>query len=432
VTTRGAPVYDAAMNTTRRHLQISITLAYARGGYSAPLELGSQRCCANVLLDTGSSTLALVGRRYRAAEDSTLKATALAQQVSYGQGGWAGPVLRTRIGLGEGKAARQLDGCAFALVETDAPYFFRDADGILGLAYRRLNHAHDMSTQLAAEGREPALTWPWPYVLDDAAQLQTFAQQLHQLPSASVEPLFSALEAHGIYGDVFALQVGRSVAHVLDDSDGAAQLAGDPLNRGVLVLGGGEECQDLYDGGFQDIRIVHELYYNANLLSVQVGSQEPIPAPPLEAQYQASAASNAIIDTGSSFLALEATIYDAVIAGLAAHDARLPGLVDRYNQQYAQDQRGLPNDDIDPRDWPALHFRFESCESGEVCLSCEPSRYWQRNALYAGRSMCLLMREVPGWANQSVLGLPLLAGRYCIFDRRHDSTGRVRVARSSA
>ncbi|MCQ4163354.1 pepsin-like aspartic protease [Tahibacter harae] len=411
------------MPTSPRPLQLRTTLAYARGGYTAALEVGSSNACVNVLLDTGSSTLALTGSKYRPDSDSALGATALAQQVTYGKGAWAGPVLHSRIGFGEGDQARRVDGAAFALVENDASAFFRNADGILGLAYRQLNPAHDMTAPLTRQGRDPALTWPWPYDLSNAEALAAFKQELLQQPRVTLQPLFCALEGEGLFADRFALSVRRAVVHVTDAAATPAQLAADPLNSGVLVLGGGEECQALYRGGFQDVRILHDLYYNANLLSVQVGDQEPIAAAQVAPQYRDGCVSNAFIDTGSSFLALEGTLYDAVLTGFAAHDASLPQLIQRFEEQFRNEQ-GLPNEAVDTRRWPALHFRLEGSNGGEVCLRCEPAQYWQRNANVAGQSLFLLLR----WSRQSVLGLPLLCGRYCIFDRRDDECGRVRLA----
>lgn len=416
------------METSARPLQLATTLAYAKGGYSAPLLLGSQGRRVNLLLDTGSSSLAVTARNYPADADSALAATSLAQQVTYGKGSWAGPVLRSRVGFGDAEQRRELDNVAFAYVQEHSQNFFRDADGIFGLAYRHLDHAHDLAGVLGAAGHDPALTWPWPYADGDASQQAQFKQMLDQQPRVGLEPLFSALQAQGVFADQFAMLIGRAVVHVLDEDASAERLERDPLNRGVLVLGGGEQYQDLYEGGFADIRILHDIYYNANLISLQIGDQEPIPAPALEQRYVANYASNAIIDTGSSFIMLEASLYDAVMSAFAAHDARLPDLVARFNQRFENEQ-GLPNEQIRTDDWPALHLRLESSDGGEVCLRCEPSHYWQRNALVAGQSLFLLLRQVPGWPNQSVLGLPLLSGRYCVFDRRGGS-GRVRIARA--
>ncbi|MBL8296889.1 MAG: A1 family peptidase [Rhodanobacteraceae bacterium] len=413
----------------RRFLRLSTSLAYARGGYSVALSLGSEGDSVNVLLDTGSSSLAVTKERYKPQRDSLLSPTPYAQRINYGKGRLAGPVLRTHVGVGDRDERRGVDAVALTYVEGEVPYFFRDADGILGLAYRHLNTAYDLTTLLEADGHNPALTWPWPYAELDASAQAEFFEQLRQQPRLALQPLFSALEAHDIFADVFALTVRRSVAHVLDEDASTEQLHGNPLNRGTLVLGGGEECQDLYDGAFADLRVVDDIYYNVNLLSVQVGDQDPIPAPKLEEKYTAGSASNAIIDTGSSFVMLEGTVYDAVIAAFGVHDPRLPELVTQFNDAFANN-RGLPNSAIRFADWPVLRLRFEAPDGSETCLRCDPSNYWQHNGFYARQSVFLLLRQVPGWPNQSVLGLPLMADCYVVFDRSNGEHGRVRFARA--
>ena len=127
---------------------------------------------------------------------------------------------------------------------------------------------------------------------------------------------------------------------------------------------------------------------------------------------------------------LEGTLYDAVMTAFGVHDARLPDLVTRFNEAFANEQ-GLPNDAIRYADWPVLHLRFEAPDGSETSLRCEPDHYWQRNGMVAGQSQFLLLRQVPGWPNQSVLGLPLLCDRYCVFDRSTGGNGRIRLARAA-
>jgi len=413
---------------SNHHLSLATTLAYAKGAYTVAIELGSERCCANLLLDTGSSTLVVLPRAYDAARDRSLKPTAWAQQITYGQGAWAGPVLYSEVGLGQGRDALRLPSVPFALVEAQAQNF-RDYDGLFGLAYRGLNKCHDMAALLAQQSVSPALTWPWPFPIDDGSELTTFKATLRQQPMVTLTPPFSAAEEQGVVADKFAMLIRRSMVHVLDDGATLRDLANDPLNRGVLVLGGGEECQDLYEGAFRDVLLVHELYYNAQLIAVQVGDQPRIPAPPLDPADIARAASNAIFDTGCSFLVLESSLYASVLAGFAQHDPRLPALIDRFRQAFQQ-ENGLPNRTIDPRDWPDLHFYLQSPDGGEVKLSCTPGDYWERNALRAGQSLFLLMDQLPQWPKQSLLGLPLLSGYYCIFDRRTPGHDVLRVAKA--
>jgi len=412
----------------QNHLKLRTTLAYAKGAYTVEIKIGSQKRPANVLLDSGSSTLVVLPHVYDPSHDTSLKSTSLAQAIAYGIGAWAGPVLRTEIAFGDKRHARILPDAEIALVETTAQNF-RDADGLIGLAYLKLDKAHDMSAVLTEKNINPNHTWPWPFDVDDTNELSVFKTQLREQPLVNLTPCFSALEAEGIVSDKFSMLIKRALVHVLDDNATPEQLAADPLNEGVLVLGGGEECQSLYQGGFETAKIVHELYYNANLIAVQVGDRPRIPAPALLEKYQSSYASNAIFDTGSSFLVLEASIYDAVVADFASYDKDFPDLITRFQKRF-QKEHGLPNENIKARDWPKLLFHLESPSGDDVTFTCNPGNYWQRNAYHAGECFFLLMRQMPKWPNQSILGLPLMSGHYCIFDRRLEGDGVFRMAKA--
>jgi Eukaryotic aspartyl protease len=413
---------------SKKHLQLRTSLAYAKGAYTVEVKLGSQQSPANVLLDSGSSTLVVLPKAYDPALDKNLSATTLAQSIAYGIGTWAGPVLKTRLAFGDNRHSRILPDAEIALVETTAQNF-RDADGLLGLAYRKLDKAHDVSSILAEQQVHPTVTWPWPFNTSDSHSLSAFKTQLREQPLVTLTPCFSALEEEGIISDKFAMLIKRSLVHVLDDHASAKQLASDPLNQGVLVLGGGEECQELYQAGFETVKIVHDLYYNANLISVQVGNQAKIPAPVLLEKYQSSYASNAIFDTGSSFLVLEASIYDAVMADFAKYDESFPDIIKRFQQNF-ETEHGIANESVKTQYWPKLHFYLESPTGEEVVLSCGPGHYWQHNAFRAGECFFLLMRQMPKWPNQSILGLPLMSGHYCVFDRRADGEGVIRIAKA--
>ncbi len=409
-------------------LHLPISLAWAKGAYTVSVALGSRAREARLILDTGSSTLVVLPHAYAPGDDDALGSTSWAQQLRYGQGHWTGPVLRTHVALGEAPRACSLDDVQLALAATGAEDF-HDADGIFGLAYGGLDTGHDMAGLLAARGVDPALTWPWPFAGAQDADADALAGLVMQQPPVALVPLFSQLAARGRVRDRFGLLVRRALVHVGEAGADDAALDADPLNRGVLVLGGGEACGELHDGAFQDIRIVHDLYYNASLVAVQVGDGPRIPVPPLDAAYADRAASNAILDTGSSFLVLEEGVHDAVMADLGRLDPRLPALGQRFRAQFGKDGQGVPNAEVEALDWPVLRFHLEADDGGEVTLACGPEAYWPRNAMFAGQAFFLLMPQLPGWPNQSILGLPLMAGRFCVFDRDADGgRGRVRVA----
>lgn len=412
---------------TAAAIELETTLAYAQGAYTVAMEFGSQRCPANLVLDTGSSSLARLPQGYDAARDQRLRATAYAQEVNYGVGAWAGPVLCSALEFGHGHHRRQIDDGRFALIES-AGSPFRGADGILGLAYRDLDPAYDVSALLRDRGVDPAVSWPWPFPAGHELDPRKFRDFLRQQPRTTLTPVFDALVQEGVARDRFALLVGRAVVHVADDRASPRALHADPLNRGALVLGGGPECQHLHRGAFHDVRILHDLYYNANLRAVRVGDQAPIVVPPLAASDVASRCSNALLDSGSSFLVLESTTYAAVIEALRRHDPRLPELVAQA-QAALRDDRGLPNHMIDPRHWPDLHLHLEAPDGRDTVLRVAASHYWPHNALHAGQTICLLMPQLPHFPKQSILGLPLFAGRYAVFDRQAGGgLGVVRLA----
>jgi hypothetical protein len=409
------------------HLEMMTTLAYAKGAYSAAIELGSEARPANLLLDTGSSTTVVLPHAYPAERDRHRQATAWAQRIKYGAGAWAGPVLNSQVTVGEGKHRRTLASAHFAVVQSNAQDF-RDCDGLLGLAFRDLDRAHDATALLAERGIDPALTWPWPFDVDDPESFAKFRESLAKQPRLTLRPLFSALEEEGIVADRFAMLVRRSLVRVTEAGESARKLACDPYNRGVLVLGGGEECERLYRGALHAVKIVHERYYNCRLVAVSVGDQDRIAAPPLDDKDVASYASNAIVDTGCSFIVLERSLHAGVMECLARHDAGFPALIERFREQF-RTEHGLPNHAFDNTRWPDLHFHLEAPGGGETTLTVDPGDYWQRNAMHPGECFFMLMEQLPGWPRQTILGLPLLSGRYCIFDR--SGTGELRLARAT-
>jgi hypothetical protein len=416
-----------------RALHLPITLAYAKGAYTVGLSIGRDRRPANFVLDSGSSTLVVLPHAYDPDQDASHAPTSWAQEVRYGQGVWAGPVLSAEVHFDGLHDSVRLEGAQFSLVEAQAQDM-READGLFGLAYSGLNTAHDVRDYLSERGIEPPLTWPWPFDKEDE-NLNDFAALLKEQPRVTPKPLLTALAEAGRIDNRFALLLRRALVHVEDDSADATMLAADPRNQGVMVLGGSAEHDAdqphlLHEGEFADIQIVHDLYYNADLVAVQVGDGPRIAAPPLAAKYEHRAASNAILDTGCSFLILEATLYRALLDAFAQHDARLPALVERFQQTFRQQRQGIANADVDALQWPQLHFFLRAPDGGETRLSCTDEHYWPRNAMRAGQAYCLLMGQLENWPNQSILGLPLLAEKYCVFDRSAGDNGVVRVAKA--
>ena len=255
------------------------------------------------------------------------------------------------------------------------------------------------------------------------------AREITREDKSAVATLLNAgLENEGVVRDEFAMMVGRALAHAGSAANGPQAMAADPLNRGRLVLGGGAGQQHLYRGAFVDVRVVHDLYYNANLRAVRVGGGDPIPVPPLDAAETARWHSNALLDTGSSFLVFDGGTWQAMMAAFRDHDPHLPDLVEASAQAYTAGA-GLASEPVLAHDWPDLHLHLEAPGGGDAVLRIAASHYWPRNALQWGRTLCLLMAPLPHFPRQAILGLPLFAGRYAVFDRRGgEGLGRVRLA----
>jgi hypothetical protein len=74
-------------------IRIPITNFYMDGNYTGRILVGPHRQPMNVILDTGSSALALDGSKYRPDTTAGDQTTNLAQTDHYGDGsvGWTGP-----------------------------------------------------------------------------------------------------------------------------------------------------------------------------------------------------------------------------------------------------------------------------------------------------------------------------------------------------
>ncbi|ABV38171.1 conserved hypothetical protein [Shewanella sediminis HAW-EB3] len=505
-----------------RTLKVPITNVYAKGDYCAQLRLGSQAQRANLILDTGSSTLvvkqsavkqnvvnhSVVNQNaYHPQDDNLLTVTSLAQEVNYGIGGWDGPVVTTRVALCEESCedemafdkrlphlhlARQplvLDACPLAIVSSvKQQQTFGDADGILGLGYHHLNRSYDLKAYLESHQYSPAVTYPWPFAdaisLSDtkgksdcqstinneskrqsdtkaksktdnknkkktelpfsSEDLKQFKQFLWQQPEQDLIPYFTALEEHGLTANKFAFYSRRSSIHVTNGDLSPQQLANDPLNRGWLILGGGEEHTELYQGDFHTIRVDHDIYYNVTLTSIRVGDQPPIPAPALDEKYRKNYYSNAIVDTGASAIALTEPLYRALLKSLAAISPKFVPLIAPFKEISAQ-ERGIDASLLDLSQWPDITFTFLGDMDGDldenkaagtqnsdrqaVSIVCRPESYWQLNAPGEGKACFKLLSQLPNWPNQTLLGLPLLNDHLVIFDRSVHKTGVIRFAK---
>lgn len=436
-------------------LRLPITNVFAKGDYSVTLHLGSEQSPVNLLLDTGSSTLVVKEENYQGKLDKNLTATATVQEVNYGVGGWNGPVIHTSINIHEHceksehpqklshTASINLSNAPVALVtSTKQSKTFGDSDGILGLAYHHLNKGFDFSQYFTEHNISPPVSYPWPFnnnaiAETQAEDLKSFKKLMWQYPEHDITPYFTLLEQQQLSANKFAFHSKRSAIHINQENTEqtlAEKLSQDPLNQGLLILGGGEEQTDLYQGDFQSIKVAHDVYYNVELKSVQVASNKAIIAAPLEQKHLKSYFTNAIIDTGAGGIVLTAEIYQQVIKELSACNAKFAQLLAPFKEMSAQ-LTGIDANELDLSQWPTLYFTFvsenattSSAEQTHV-LACPPQMYWQINTPNYGKACLRLLSQLPQWPNQSIIGLPLLNNYYVVFDRSAEQTGVVKFAK---
>ncbi|WP_108947226.1 hypothetical protein [Shewanella halifaxensis] len=540
-----------------RTLKVPITNVYAMGGYCAQLRFGANKTPANLIIDTGSSTLVVSDCDYDDKQDSCLVPTSFAQEVLYGVGGWDGPVVHTRVGIREEEidfnlvddyqlepnpdahAPIVLNDCPVAIVSSiKQEGTFLHADGILGLAYHQLNKSYNLKGYFDKYQISPALTYPWPFdsqisicsndyhahlnanqvenQFENKAvhseqgckhrftshDLRQFKAFLKQQPAQDIIPYFTELTQHGLTANKFAFYSRRSSVHFTADINAAsfsakksadkakkaaqqahfAQLNQDPLNQGWLIIGGGEEHTELYQGEFTTISVVEDKYYNVNLISIQVGDQteidsllteeienslelndsvEPIESTEHLASHdhallsaigmnkQLRGRSNAIIDTGVSGIVFTKHLYNAMVEHFSALNPKFAALLKPFSD-IAMQYQGIDMSQLNLDEWPILTLHFvgernhhsqHAHSSGDhssdnnqnspekVSLHIKPEHYWQTNTPSEGKACFKILSQLAGWPNQSLLGLPLMNDHYVIFDRSAHQTGVIHFAK---
>jgi Eukaryotic aspartyl protease len=364
---------DMAKSKVKNPIRIPINNTLLGDDYTGKLYVGAQRSEVSLLLDTGSSTLAVEQKSYDPRKDPKAKVTNLVQEVAYGDGSnWIGSVVQTDMTVSASDKSIDLPGVAVAVAYHESVSMFGKAQGILGLAYQALDDAIDV--------HKP--TVPPKYTPNDVrAGHRVF-----------VEPYFTQLEKAGLVVDKYAFYTRRSVLRA------SADPINDPMNNGFLIIGGGEEAKDLYKGSFKTALVLSDDWYSVNLRQVIVGSADPIGVSPPTHQDQVP--TNAIVDSGTNGLDLNPTLFEAILKKLTPAQAQLV-----RSQQ-------TPAANVNLAQWPTLTFVLQGV-GGDIRLDVTPDQYWQMDAFEVGNAYCTLWR---GSDPQSILGLPLMNGYFTIFD----------------
>jgi hypothetical protein len=370
-------------------VRIPITNRYLGGDYSGRILVGPQKIPMNVILDTGSSALALDGHKYRPDLAGGDKATKIAQFSSYGdKSHWTGAVITTTVAVGDGSSQIALPGANASVTYDQSANMFRQADGILGLAYAPLDEGFMM----------PDLTWPKKYT----------TQQVVQGKLGEVVPYLTQLDSHDVVSDIVSFFTLRSFAH-----EGGG--ANDPLNNGWMILGGGQESTDLYTGPFQTAKVLADQWYSTNLRAIKVGTS----IIEVRARTLKGMPSNSIVDSGTNSLNLGIRLLQAILAKLNA----------TQQSQLAASLQGrlVAVSDLNLASWPDLTFVLQG-DTGDASLVVQPRDYWQANTEAVGAALAAI---TPGNDGLAILGLPLMNGYFTIFDGEADNgRGVIRFAAS--
>jgi Eukaryotic aspartyl protease len=396
-------------------IRIPINNVKGGGDYTGEIRVGSQGTVANVILDTGSSTLAVVPRLYKIADDKNVSYTAFAQLVTYGTGGWSGPVLETTLSMGSGDNQASVK-TYIAIADEQLPHDLGKADGILGLAFNALNSAYDLTAYLTSQHVDPPFTYPWLFpVKTSKAALQQVEQFLARMTEIDLTPYFTALEDSDVSRNIFAFYTLRSTPNnVQPDPEN------DPLNNGIFVLGGGLDQTDLYTGQPLNVAVLDDLYYNTNLKAVQVGDANPVPVAQLPPAQAKTLISNSIVDSGTNSLVLAQDVYQAVITALGSSG---PGFATLISD--ATSQGAVPQSSLDLSGWPNLGLVMQGADGTDVTLTCAPTTYWQTNAT---QGSAVFQINNGGNFPLSILGLPLFNNYYTVFDRTQNPYGTINFA----
>jgi hypothetical protein len=360
--------------------RIEITNIHMGGDYTGQIFVGPQGHPMNVILDTGSSALALDGHKYKPNLTSGDKSTDLAQTDTYGDGSsWTGAVIQTTLSVGTGSNTISLSNGNAALAYTRSANMFRSADGILGLAYAPLDDAFTM----------PRDTWQHKYT----------STQVRAGKQGSIQPYLTQLAGEGVTSDIISFVTHRSFIH--------AGGANDPLNKGIMVIGGGYDEADLFTGSFQRVKVLSDDWYSTNLRAIIVGNSDPIAA---RLQGPKGMPSNSIIDSGTNSLNISSQTLQAMISKFSAQQQEL------LNQS-VMDGKLVATADLNLSSWPTLTFVMQG-DAGDISLQVPPSNYWQVDTEQAGAALAAI---TPGQDGLVILGLPLMNGYFTVFDGEADS-----------
>jgi hypothetical protein len=400
---------------------LPITNVYAKGDFTLSVRLGSAKQTANLILDTGSSTLVVQHESYQGNKDSFMEPTCYCQNVIYGIGGWYGAVVKTLVSLGNNDSAIDLPDVHLAVTAQEMPDSFAQAHGFIGLAYHQLNKAYNVSSYLTEEDISPPFTYPWH--IHESTEIKDFSTFLRRFPEQDIVPYFTQLEENQIVANQFAFFVHRSSIYQTDNQQTTEELKEHPLNSGLFVLGNPEIHEHLSSAHQQQIKVVDDKYYNVELHSIRVDGCKSLVVEPLAENHKKAYISNAIVDSGASMLVLPEKLFQQLLAQLVEYNEKFKSVLAPY-VNYLGKEVGIPINQVNLSDWPDLIFSMLDVNQQIVELTMTPHTYWQTHAP-SPNQISFQLTFLPNWPNQTILGLPFLNNFYTIFDRKDNAYGHI-------
>ena len=310
---------------------------------------------------------------------------------------------------------------------------FAGADGILGLAFHQLNPCHDLSIHMQENMISPALTYPWRQLATKTPTIKEFHQFLQTQPQRDIEPYYTQLERQGVALNKFSFLAKRSSVHKGSAKATQSQLISDPLNQGCFILGGGTEQTTMYQGSFKRIRVIEDVYYNVRLLKVKVAGFDAFDVPLLKGKELRKHHSNAFIDTGASLIVLEKAVFSYVINCFEQINSNFKKLLQPF-LCFDGTERGIAMNKLKLDEWPDIEFIFEAAmdsQDKQQSIFCKAKNYWQINAPQYNQATFKIISQLPGWPQQTILGLPLICDYYVIFARFENDYGDIKFAQAS-
>jgi hypothetical protein len=244
-----------------------------------------------------------------------------------------------------------------------------------------------------------------------------FKKYLRQFPEHDITPLFTAFEENNATANQFALSTHRSIVYVPEQNMSQTDIAAEVLNQGAFIIGA-----QVPDAPKLSMKVVHDAYYNTVLISCQIDGFDPCSAPPLQAEKMNSFFSNAIIDSGSSFLVLQKSIYAYVMACLKQINSEFQTQIDAAQTAFKTGKKYL-NPSLELSHWPDIKLKFAGINDEPIELSIPATSYWQQHAESPENWMFMLLDQLPQWPDQTICGLPLMNNYLCVFDRSNHETG---------